>query len=384
MSDEVERVEAAIEAMQRGEMVVILDAQDRENEGDLCVPATEVTAEDINFMAKHGRGLICLALTGKRLDELEIPMMVEGEENSTQYGTAFTVSIEAKEGVTTGISAADRAQTVQVAVDDGAGPEDLVQPGHVFPLRARDGGVLVRTGQTEASVDLARLADMKPAAVICEIMNPDGTMARRPDLEEFAREHDLAMVSVSDLVNYRLQNEGLVRCVESAELPTEYGGDWRVEVYESDVSGKQHFAFVCGQPSEDEATLVRVQHRCDTFDVFLRGTSRTCTGQMGRVMEMIADEGAGVVVYLDHEPKSASEMVEHYVHRGESRPYRPERSSVNQPRESLKVVGIGAQILAETGVGRMELLTNRPKNLFGVEGYGLEIVDQKPIPNELD
>jgi len=385
MGDEAsQRVEAAVDALQRGELTIILDAQDRENEGDLCVAASEVTPDHINFMATHGRGLICLAMTGERLDTLEIPMMVEGKENRTQYETAFTVSIEAKEGVTTGISAADRAQTVQVAVDDDAGPDDIVQPGHVFPLRARDGGVLVRTGQTEASVDLTRLAEMKPAAVICEIMNPDGTMARRPDLENFAEEHDLQMVSVADVVNYRLQNESLVRCVERTELPTEYAGDWRVEVYRSDVSDKEHFAFVCGEPTEDDATLVRVQHRCDTFDVFTRNMENTCTGQLGRVMEVISREGSGVVVYLDHEPKSASDMVEHYVHRGETRPYRPSRSNENEPRESLKVLGIGAQILAEAGVGRMRLLTNRPKKLFGLDGYGLEIADQIPIPEQLE
>lgn len=384
MDEAIERVERAIEAMTEGERVIILDAQDRENEGDLCVAASEVTPEDVNFMAKHGRGLICLALTGERLDQLEIPMMVDDEENAAQYETAFTVSIEASEGVTTGISASDRAHTIRVAVDDDSEPEDIVRPGHVFPLRARDGGVLVRTGQTEASVDLARLADLKPAAVICEIMNPDGTMARRDDLEQFAEEHGLVMVSVSDIVDYRLQNEGLVRRVESAELPTDYEGDWRVEIYESAVSGKQHFAFICGDPTPEDETLVRVQHRCDTFDVFLRPSERTCTGQMSRVMKLIARKGTGVVVYLDHASKTAGELVDHYVHRGETRPHRPERSSENEPRESLKVLGIGAQILAEAGVGAMRLLTNRPKKLFGLGGYGLEIVEQVPIPNTVE
>jgi 3,4-dihydroxy 2-butanone 4-phosphate synthase/GTP cyclohydrolase II len=399
MEGAIERVERAIEAMKAGEQVIILDAEDRENEGDLCVAAESISDDDINFMAKHGRGLICLAMTGDRLDRLDIPMMVEEDENTSSYETAFTVSIEAKQGVTTGISAADRARTVRVAVDDDAGPEDVVTPGHVFPLRARDGGVLVRTGQTEASVDLARLAGLKPAAVICEIMNPDGTMARRPDLEEFAREHDLVMLSVSDIINYRLRHDSLVHVVEETELPTEYPGDWRVEVFGSDVDDVQHLAFVCGNPTPDEAVPVRVQHRCDTFDVFMRRAPRTCTGQMSRVMETIADRGVGAIVYLDHEPKSALDLVEHYVHDEAVRPYRveetdaddelevaeaeveEERDHVNQPRESLKVVGIGAQILVELGVGRMELMTNRPKKAFGLEGYGLEIVDQMPIPN---
>ncbi|MFB6371844.1 MAG: 3,4-dihydroxy-2-butanone-4-phosphate synthase, partial [Bradymonadaceae bacterium] len=375
------RAEEAIEAMRRGEMIIILDAQDRENEGDLCMAAEKVTSEEVNFMAKHGRGLICLAMTGERLDDLDIPMMVEGDNNSSQFGTAFTVSIEAKQGVTTGISAADRARTIQVAVDDEAGPDDIVTPGHVFPLRARDGGVLVRTGQTEASVDLARLADLRPAAVICEIMNPDGTMARRPDLEEFAREHGLEMVSVSDLVQYRLRNDSLVSCVEDTELPTDYDGDWRVQVYRSDVSNNEHLAFVCGEPDPGEPTLVRVQHRCDTFDVFTRSPEDTCTGKMGRVMEHIAEAGTGAVVYLDHQPKSALDMVDHYVHRGETRPHRTERDNANQPRESLKVLGIGAQILAEVGIGKMQLMTNRPKKVFGLDGYGLEIVEQVPIPD---
>ena len=382
MDDAIERVERAIEAMRQGEFVIILDAQDRENEGDLCVAAGGVTPEDVNFMAKHGRGLICLALSGDRLDQLDIPMMVEGDDNASQFGTAFTVSIEAKQGVTTGISASDRARTIQVAVDDDAGPDDIVTPGHVFPLRARDGGVLVRTGQTEASVDLAELAGLKPAAVICEIMNPDGSMARRPDLEAFSEDHDIVMVSVSDLVEYRLRNDSLVERVEDTELPTHYDGDWRVMVFRSDVSGAEHFAFVCGEPNPDDPTLVRVQHRCDTFDVFMRPESRTCTGRLARVMEAIAEEGKGVVVYLDHEPKTAQGMVEHYVHRGETRPHRTERENVNRPREALKELGIGAQILAEAGVGKMRLLTNRPKNVFGLDGYGLEIVEQVPIPGE--
>jgi 3,4-dihydroxy 2-butanone 4-phosphate synthase/GTP cyclohydrolase II len=386
MNESIERVERAIEAIKNGEMVIILDAQERENEGDLCFAADKTSPEMINFMAKNGRGLICLAMTGDRLDHLGIPMMVDNDDNSSQYGTAFTVSIEAKEGVTTGISAADRARTIEAAVADDAESDDIVSPGHVFPLRARDGGVLVRTGQTEASVDLARLAGLKPAAVICEIMKADGTMARRDDLEEFAEEHDLPMLSVSDVVQYRMRRDSLVDVVEDSPMDSAYGGDWRVQVFESRTSDAQHLAFVCGDPQPDEPTLVRVQHRCDTFDVFLRDRDDTCTGQLSRIMETIGREEEGVVVYLDHPSKSAVELVDHYVRQGNRRPYRSERDNVNQPRESLKVLGIGAQILANVGVGKMRLMTNRPKRTFGLDGYGLEIVDQIPIPgpDELD
>ncbi len=386
MNESIERVERAIEAMKNGELVIILDAQERENEGDLCFAAEKTNPELINFMAKKGRGLICLAMTGERLDHLGIPMMVDNDDNSSQYGTAFTVSIEAKEGVTTGISAADRARTIEAAVADDADADDIVSPGHVFPLRARDGGVLVRTGQTEASVDLARLAGLKPAAVICEIMKADGSMARREDLEEFAQEHDLEMLSVSDVVQYRMRRDSLVDVVEDSPMDSAYGGDWRVKVFESRTSDAQHLAFVCGDPEPDEPTLVRVQHRCDTFDVFLRDRDDTCTGQLSRIMETIAREGEGVIVYLDHPSKSAEELVDHYVRQGNRRPYRSERDNVNQPRESLKVLGIGAQILADVGVGKMRLMTNRPKRTFGLDGYGLEIVDQIPIPgpDELD
>jgi len=379
-SNERERVEDAIEAMERGEMVIILDAEDRENEGDLCFPADAVSPDRINFMAKHGRGLICLAMTGERLDSLDIPMMVEEDDNASQFSTAFTVSIEAREGVSTGISAADRARTIEVAVDEETEPDDIVTPGHVFPLRAREGGVLVRTGQTEASIDLARLAGRTPAAVICEIMNPDGTMARREDLIEFGREHDLPVVSVSDIIHHRLRHESLVDCIEDEPLPTDYPGEWRVKVYRSKVSRAEHLAFVCGDLDPQEPTLVRVQHRCDTFDLFTKRGPETRTGQLSRAIGAIADAGRGAVIYLDHDGKSASELVEHYVRQGNERPYRPDRTGVNQPKEELKVVGVGAQIMRAVGLGKMELMTNRPKKALGLEGYDLEIVDQVPIP----
>jgi 3,4-dihydroxy 2-butanone 4-phosphate synthase/GTP cyclohydrolase II len=379
-ADEIERVESAIDAMEAGEMVIILDAEDRENEGDLCFPADAVTADKINFMAKHGRGLICLAMTGERLDKLDIPMMVEQDDNASQFATAFTVSIEAREGVSTGISASDRARTVEVAVDEETQPDDIVTPGHVFPLRAREGGVLVRTGQTEASIDLARLAGRKPAAVICEIMNPDGSMARRDDLIEFGDEHDLPVVSVSEIIHHRLRNESLVECIDDEPLETEFSGDWRVQVYRDKVSRTEHLAFVCGDPQPNQPALVRVQHRCDTFDLFTKQGSNTRSALLSRAVGTIAEEGCGAVVYLDHDGKSASELVEHYVRKGNERPYRPDRTDVNQPKEELKVVGVGAQIMRAVGLGKMKLMTNRPKKALGLEGYDLEIVDQVPIP----
>jgi 3,4-dihydroxy 2-butanone 4-phosphate synthase/GTP cyclohydrolase II len=382
MKDAIERVERAIEAVGRGEFIILVDDEERENEGDLVMAAELVTPEDINFMATHARGLICLAMTGERLDRLDIPMMVDRGSNRSQFGTAFTVSIEAREGVSTGISAADRAKTVEVAVADDAEPSDIVTPGHIFPLRARDGGVLVRTGQTEGSVDLARLAGLKPAGVICEIMNPDGTMARLPDLEEFAEEHDLVLVSVADLINYRLRRESLVEVVAEAPLPTDYPGDWTVRVYRSLVDNIEHFAFVCGNPSADEPTLVRVQHRCDTMDLFL-GHDRQCSDKISGSMKRISEEGEGVVVYLDREGREASDILrEHGVL--EPDPHAEasdevDEEEINQPERALKVVGIGAQILAAVGVGKMRVLTNRPKKIVGLDGYGLEVVEQVPI-----
>jgi len=367
----VRRVEEGIEAIARGEMVILVDDEDRENEGDLVMAAEKATPELINFMALKARGLICLAMTGERLDELGIPMMVSS--NDSPYQTAFTVSIEAKTGVTTGISAADRARTIQVAVDDETTADDLVMPGHVFPLRAREGGVLVRTGQTEGSVDLARLAGLKPSAVICEIMNEDGTMARMPDLEEFAEEYDLKILSVADLIAYRLQRQSLIELVKDEELETEWEGDWRIKVYRTQVDAAEHIAFVCGNPIPDEPTLVRVQHRADTFDIFTHRENNGIRCLSG-AMKAISKEGKGIIVYLDRKARSAVEMVEQHLGQREV------EEDVNKPQEALRDLGIGAQILVDNGVSEILVLTNRPKKIIGTDAYGLDVVDQVPIP----
>ena len=367
----IQRVEAAIEAIGRGEMVILVDDEDRENEGDIVLAAEKVTPEAINFMATHARGLICLTLLGERLDELGIPMMVT--TNSSPFATAFTVSIEAREGVTTGISAADRARTIQVAVDDASTARDVVMPGHIFPLRARDGGVLVRTGQTEGSVDLARLAGLKPAGVICEIMNEDGTMSRMPQLEAFAKKHGLLIVSIADMIDYRLQRESLVEVVEERPFPTEYEGEWRVRVMRSKLDGSTHICLICGEPVPDEPTLVRVQHRADIFDTFMERHSEAFETVRG-TMEKIASEGKGVFVYINKRHLEASELIAKHMG-GASR-----ERDVNSPQEELRDLGLGAQILVEAGVGQMRLLTNRPKRVIGLEGYGLTVVEQVPIP----
>ncbi len=375
----IERVERAIEAIADGKIVILVDAEDRENEGDLCMAADKVTPEAVNFMAKYGRGLICLTLTGEHIDRLQIPMMVD--QNSSAFGTAFTVSIEAAEGVTTGISAADRARTIEAAVAEGAGPDDIVMPGHIFPLKARDGGVLVRTGQTEGSVDLARMAGHSPAGVICEIMNDDGTMARLPQLKSFAEEHDLELLSVTDLITYRLERESILEVVDEAPLETEFDGQWSVRVFKSRVDGAEHLCFVCGEPSPDEPTLVRVQPRCDTFDTFLHRRGG-CVLQLRRCMQAIAEQGCGVIVYLDKQESSATELVNKYVH-GESAAPTPEQRAreVNQPQKTLRSLGIGAQILRSTGCGPVRVLTNRPKRIVGSRGFGISVVDQLPIPD---
>jgi 3,4-dihydroxy 2-butanone 4-phosphate synthase / GTP cyclohydrolase II len=380
MTDQaIENVERAIAAIARGEMVILVDDEERENEGDLVMAAERVTPEAINFMATHARGLICLTLTGERLDALKIPMMVDS--NTSPFGTAFTVSIEAASGVTTGISAADRAHTIRVAVADETHPQDIVMPGHIFPLRARSGGVLERTGQTEGSVDLARLAGLKPAGVICEIMNADGTMARMPELREFARTHELIVASVADLIAYRLQRESLLEVVDEAPLPTEFPGSWRVMVFESRVDRAQHLAFICGQPRPDEPCMVRVQPRCDTFDAFTHRQS-ACVGRLGRVMETIGQAGVGVVVYLDKPETRAIDLVRRYVHGAtEALSAEEQARRINQPQPILRSLGIGAQILKRAGCGKIKVLTDRPKTIVGSENYGIEIVEQIPIPN---
>ncbi|MBA2664046.1 MAG: 3,4-dihydroxy-2-butanone-4-phosphate synthase [Bradymonadaceae bacterium] len=378
-SEIIERVEQAIAAIGRGELVILIDAEERENEGDLVMAAERVTPEAINFMATYGRGLICMTMTGERIDKLGIPMMVDS--NTSPFGTAFTVSIEAATGVTTGISAADRAHTIRVAVADETRPQDIVKPGHIFPLRARRGGVLVRTGQTEGSVDLARMAGLKPSGVICEIMNPDGTMARLPDLRAFAETHGLILLSVSDIITYRLQRETLIEVIEDAALPTEYPGSWRVQVIRSLVDDAQHLCFICGTPEPQTPTLVRVQPRCDTFDAFTR-LSSPCTQQVGRTMAAIASEGTGVIVYLDKPETSALDLVRRHLNAPSSEDAAAARRAleINQPQQILRSLGIGAQILKNAGCGKIRVLTNEPKKIVGAEGYGIEIVDQVAIP----
>lgn len=381
----VQRVEAAIAAIAAGKMVILTDDEDRENEGDLVMAAERVTPEAINFMATEARGLICLAITGERLDQLGIPMMPS--TNQGPFGTAFTVSIEARVGVTTGISAADRARTVQVAVDPATTHDDLVMPGHIFPLRARTGGVLVRTGQTEGSVDLARLAGLNPSAVICEIMSPDGTMARRAELEAFAQTHDMVLLSVEDLIAYRLQRESLVELIADEPLPTEWPGEWRVKVFRSRVDEGEHLAFVCGRPDPDTPTLVRVQHRAHTFDVFTSRRSAQISELRG-AMAAIGAAGAGVVVYLDRSSHTALDLVHRHLGSVSSATASDggpvpahQTADVNRPNETVRNLGIGAQILLSTGVRRMKVMTNRPKKIIGTDAYGLEVVDQVPIPN---
>ncbi len=378
MDEAIQRVERAIEAIGRGEIVILVDDEDRENEGDLCMAADLVTPEAINFMAKWGRGLICLTMTGERLDALQIPLMVSN--NSSPFSTAFTVSIEAREGVSTGISAADRAHTIKVAVDPQSGPRDVVMPGHIFPLRARSGGVLVRTGQTEGSVDLARMAGLQPAGVICEIMNDDGSMARMPELEAFGREHGLLIVSVADMINYRLQRESLVEQVETSPWPTQHAGGWTARVFRSRVDGSTHLALVCGQPQPETPTHVRVQHRVDALGLCLSDADEPLRTLEGAMREISA-RGCGVIVYLDRPHEGASALLDRALKRQRAvQAGGRTQDEVNRPQDALRDLGIGAQILAEVGVGKMALLTNRPKRIVGLEGYGLEIVDQVSIP----
>jgi len=358
-------------------MIILVDDEDRENEGDLCMAAQFITPESINFMAKHGRGLICLTLADEMADRLELPLMVR--RNESRFGTAFTVSVEAKKGVTTGISAADRATTIQVAVADGASADDLVSPGHVFPIRARKGGVLVRTGQTEGSVDLARLAGLKHTGVICEIMKDDGTMARMPDLEVFAGEHNLKICTIADIIQFRMRNEMLVRRAAEATLPTRYGGTFRIIVYENDVDRMKHVALVKGDIHPDDEVLVRVHSECLTGDVF--GSDRCdCGEQLHTAMKMVEKEGKGVIVYMHQEGRGIglANKIKAYNLQEHGRDTVEANIELGF-KEDLRDYGIGAQILVDTGVRKMRLLTNNPKKIVGLEGYGVTVVDRVPI-----
>ncbi len=378
-------VEEAIRDIRAGKMIILVDDEDRENEGDLCMAAEKVTPQAINFMAKYGRGLICLSMTPSKIDSLDLPPMVDN--NQSPLGTGFTVSIEARCGVTTGISAADRAITILTAVADDAKPRDLVRPGHVFPLRAKQGGVIVRAGQTEGSMDLSRLAGLKPAGVICEIMDEDGTMARMPALEKFSEKHGIGICTIADLIEYRMRTESFVHRVAETVIPTAYAGEFKAIVYENDIDNWLHIAMVKGEIEPQEPVLVRVHSECLTGDIF--GSLRCdCGPQLQQAMSMIEKEGKGALLYIRQEGRGIG-----LVNKLKAYALQDQGLDTVEANEELgfkpdmRNYGIGAQILVDLGIRRMRLMTNNPKKMVGLEGYGLSIVEQIPIevePNEFN